>query len=53
MSLVDVAAGKKATLVMFLCVHCPFVVHLKGDFPWRGMGFATTTRRLCSERARR
>ena len=28
-SLHDVAAGAKGTLVMFLCVHCPYVVHLK------------------------
>ena len=26
----DVSAGAPATLVMFLCVHCPFVVHLTG-----------------------
>ncbi|KAL4433267.1 hypothetical protein ABPG77_003315 [Micractinium sp. CCAP 211/92] len=25
----EYAAGAPATLVMFLCVHCPFVVHLK------------------------
>ncbi|KIY94026.1 alkyl hydroperoxide reductase/thiol specificantioxidant/Mal allergen [Monoraphidium neglectum] len=30
--LADVAEGAKATLVMFGCVHCPFVVHLKGPF---------------------
>jgi hypothetical protein len=31
--LADVAEGAKATLVMFGCVHCPFVVHLKGASP--------------------
>ncbi|KAI8464911.1 MAG: thioredoxin-like protein [Monoraphidium minutum] len=29
-TLEGLAAGSSATLVMFLCVHCPFVVHLKG-----------------------
>jgi hypothetical protein len=26
----EAAKGAPATLVMWLCVHCPFVVHLKG-----------------------
>ena len=33
-SLVDVAAlasGKKGTLVAFICNHCPYVVHIRGE----------------------
>ena len=44
-SLDDVAMGKRATLVMFLCNHCPFVVHvnaelvrLANDYAPRGVG---------------
>eukprot|EP00877_Chromochloris_zofingiensis_P011017 jgi/Chrzof1/6169/Cz17g14040.t1 len=28
--LADLTSNSKATLVMFICNHCPFVVHLKG-----------------------
>ncbi|MCB9556454.1 MAG: thioredoxin family protein [Deltaproteobacteria bacterium] len=28
-SLDDIASGKRATLVMFICNHCPFVVHVR------------------------
>ena len=27
----DDVAGDKGTLVMFLCAHCPFVVHVQGE----------------------
>ena len=27
----DDVAGEKGTLVMFLCAHCPFVIHVKGE----------------------
>jgi hypothetical protein len=30
-SLASASAGAKATLVMFICNHCPFVVMLKGE----------------------
>lgn len=30
-SLDDVASGKDATLVMFICNHCPFVVHVNPE----------------------
>ncbi len=45
MSLADVA-GKKATVVMFICNHCPFVVHVNkqmvsiaNDFKDKEVGF--------------
>ena len=31
MSMNDVK-GSRATLVMFICNHCPFVVHVRGEF---------------------
>jgi thiol-disulfide isomerase/thioredoxin len=42
----EIAAGKKATLVMFLCNHCPYVIHvnpeivrLAHDYAAKGVGF--------------
>lgn len=31
LSLSAISSGAKATLVMFICNHCPFVVMLKGE----------------------
>lgn len=28
---VDVTGGKKGTLVAFICNHCPYVVHIRGE----------------------
>lgn len=36
-TLADVSAGKKATLVCFICNHCPYVVLLKGAFRGRAV----------------
>jgi hypothetical protein len=33
-SLASASAGAKATLVMFICNHCPFVVMLLQPFPF-------------------
>jgi peroxiredoxin len=30
-SLADVSAGRRATLVMFICNHCPYVKHVAGE----------------------
>lgn len=45
-SLQEVAAGKNATVVMFLCNHCPYVIHvnpeivrLANDYAGKGVGF--------------
>lgn len=45
LSLGDIAAGKRATLVMFICNHCPYVklvnaelVRLAHDYQPRGLG---------------
>lgn len=45
-SLKDLAKGKKATVVMFLCNHCPYVVHvnpeivrLANDYIPKGVAF--------------
>lgn len=27
----DIAAGKKATVVMFICNHCPYVIHVNDE----------------------
>jgi thiol-disulfide isomerase/thioredoxin len=42
----DIAAGNKATLVMFICNHCPYVIHvnpelirLANDYGPKGVGF--------------
>ena len=32
-------AGKKAVLVMFICRHCPYVVHVKDELPRLGQDF--------------
>ncbi len=44
--LADVAAGKEALVVMFLCNHCPYVIHvnpeivrLANDYIGKGVGF--------------
>lgn len=29
--LTDLAAGKKATVIMFICNHCPFVIHVNEE----------------------
>lgn len=46
-SLEDVAAGNRGLLVMFICAHCPFVVHVQDelarigrDYAPRGLGLA-------------
>ncbi|MBI4598274.1 MAG: thioredoxin family protein [Candidatus Omnitrophica bacterium] len=33
-------AGKKALLVMFICRHCPYVVHVKGELAKLGRDYA-------------
>ena len=32
----DAFAGKKALVVMFICKHCPYVVHVKGELAQLG-----------------
>src|SRR5690349_12428244 len=34
-------AAKKALLVMFICHHCPYVVHIKGELAKLGKDFAS------------
>ena len=36
----EVAAGKQATLVMFLCNHCPYVVHVNPELVQLGKDYA-------------
>ena len=36
----DTFAGKKALLVMFICRHCPFVVHVKEELARLGRDYA-------------
>ncbi len=43
----DIAAGKTATVIMFLCNHCPYVIHVNPeivriarDYQTKGVGFA-------------
>jgi hypothetical protein len=38
-------AGKQALLVMFICNHCPYVVHLKGEGPGPAAALVTD---MCS-----
>ena len=42
MSLAAVSAGAKATLVMFICNHCPYVVMLKGACVMKGINACVT-----------
>ena len=37
----DSFSGNKALLVMFICKHCPYVVHVQGSWP----GWGTSTSR--------
>ncbi len=34
-------AGKKALLVMFICHHCPYVIHIKGELTKLGKDYAS------------
>ena len=36
----DTFAGKKALLVMFICRHCPYVQHVKGELARLGRDYA-------------
>lgn len=36
----DDVRGEKGLLVMFLCAHCPFVVHVKGELARIGVDYA-------------
>src|ERR1700730_19250524 len=36
----DVAAGMKGLLVMFLCVHCPYVKHVEEELARIGTDYA-------------
>lgn len=38
-SLSDVSTNNKATLIMFICNHCPFVVHIKDELSKLGMDY--------------
>lgn len=38
-SLSDVSSGNKATLIMFICNHCPFVIHVKDELSKIGMDY--------------
>lgn len=33
-------AGKKALLVMFMCQHCPYIIHIKGELAKLGKDYA-------------
>lgn len=35
-------SGKKAFLVMFICVHCPYVIHVREELARLGMDYAGT-----------
>src|SRR5277367_2998177 len=35
----DAAAGMKGLLVMFLCVHCPYVVHVERELARIGVDY--------------
>lgn len=46
MSLAEIASGKKATVIMFTCNHCPYVIHVNPeiarlalDYCKKGVGF--------------
>ena len=36
----DVAAGARGLLVMFVCVHCPYVKHVEGELARLGVDYA-------------
>ena len=35
-------AGKEAVLVMFICRHCPYVVHVRGELERLGLDYANS-----------
>ncbi len=40
-SLADVSEGRSATLVMFICAHCPFVIHVEEELARIGLDYAS------------
>ena len=40
MSLADVAEGRNGLLVMFICAHCPFVLHVEDELARLGKDYA-------------
>lgn len=39
-TLEDVTAGKSGSLVMFICAHCPFVIHVQDELARLGRDYA-------------
>lgn len=39
-SLADVSDGQRGTLVMFICAHCPFVIHVEDELARLGSDYA-------------
>ena len=42
MTLPDVAEGKRGLLVMFICAHCPFVIHVEEELARLGRDYASS-----------
>ena len=42
MTLQDVAEGKRGLLVMFICAHCPFVIHVEEELARLGRDYASS-----------
>ena len=40
MSLADVSGGRNGLLVMFICAHCPFVLHVEDELARLGQDYA-------------
>lgn len=42
MTLQDVAEGQRGLLVMFICAHCPFVIHVEEELARLGRDYASS-----------
>ena len=42
MTLQDVAEGRRGSLVMFICAHCPFVIHVEEELARLGRDYASS-----------